>query len=143
MPQVIIEQPGVPPMTVPLSGPEIRFGRSEDSDVVLVADEVSRNHAKICRVGNKTILFDLQSLNGTYVNRQRVVERVLSHMDEIWFGSRCHMVFRDDTQHRADKSDETSAVANPDLIKNLDKIRAEMDRVGNSSVPGGGQGEGD
>lgn len=132
MPQVIIEQPGVPPMTVPLSGKEIRFGRSEDSDVVLVADEVSRNHAKICRVGNKSILFDLQSLNGTYVNRQRIVERVLSHMDEIWFGSRCHLVFRDDTQYGKEHSDETPITANPELIKNLDKIREEMDRVGNS-----------
>lgn len=132
MPQVIIEQPGVPPMTVPLSGQETRFGRSEDSDVVLVADEVSRNHAKICRVGAKSILFDLQSLNGTYVNRQRIVERVLSHMDEIWFGSRCHLVFRDDTQYGKEHSDEPSIVANPELIKNLDKIREEMDRVGNN-----------
>ncbi len=131
MPQVVVEQPGVPPMTVPLSGNEIRFGRSEDSDVVLVANEVSRNHAKICRVGNKSILFDLQSLNGTYVNRQRVVERVLSHMDEIWFGSLCKLVFRDDTQYGKDHADETPAV-NPELVKNLDKIRAEMDRVGNS-----------
>jgi adenylate cyclase len=118
-------------MTVPLSGKEIRFGRSEDSDVVLVANEVSRNHAKICRVGNKSILFDLQSLNGTYVNRQRIVERVLSHMDEIWFGSLCKLVFRDDTQYGKDHADETPAV-NPELVKNLDKIRAEMDRVGNS-----------
>ncbi len=131
MPQVVVEQPGVPPMTVPLSGNEIRFGRSEDSDVVLVANEVSRNHAKICRVGNKSILFDLQSLNGTYVNRQRVVERVLSHMDEIWFGSLCKLVFRDDTQYGKDHPDDTPAV-NPELVKNLDKIRAEMDRVGNS-----------
>lgn len=131
MPQVIIEQPGVPPMTVPLSGNEVRFGRSEDSDVVLVANEVSRNHAKICRVGTKSILFDLKSLNGTYVNRQRVVERVLSHMDEIWFGSLCKLVFRDDTQYGRDHADETPAV-NPDLVKNLDKIRQEMDRVGNS-----------
>lgn len=131
MPQVIIEQPGVPPMTVPLSGNEIRFGRSEDSDVVLVANEVSRNHAKICRMGNKSVLFDLQSLNGTYVNRQRVVERVLSHMDEIWFGSLCKLIFRDDTQYGKDHADETPAV-NPELVKNLNKIRAEMDRVGNS-----------
>ncbi len=131
MPQVIVEQPGVPPMTVPLSGNEIRFGRSEDSDVVLVANEVSRNHAKICRVGNKSILFDLQSLNGTYVNRQRVVERVLSHMDEIWFGSLCKLVFRDDTQYGKEHPDDTPAV-NPELVKNLDKIRAEMDQVGNS-----------
>ena len=132
MPQVVIEQPGIPPMTVSLSGNETRFGRSEDSDVVLVADEVSRNHAKICRVGKKTVLFDLQSLNGTYVNRQRIVERVLSHMDEVWFGSRCHLVFRDDTQLGSDEEELTPDPAREDLVRNMDKIREEMDRVGNS-----------
>ena len=97
MPQVIIEQPGAPTKTVPLSGREVVFGRSEDSDVVLIADEVSRHHAKIVLEGERVILRDLNSLNGTYVNRQRIVERVLSHTDEIWFGSKCRMVYRDDT----------------------------------------------
>lgn len=132
MPQVIVEQPDVPPMTVPLSADETKFGRSEECDVVLVADEVSRNHAKICRAGGKSVLFDLQSLNGTYVNRQRIVERVLTHMDEIWFGSRCHLVFRDDTQYGKDHPEETPYGLNPEVGKNLDKIREEMDRVGNN-----------
>jgi adenylate cyclase len=130
MPQVIIEQPGVPPRTVPLSPGEIQFGRSEDSDVVLVADEVSRHHAKILYREDKVILVDLKSLNGTYVNRQRVVERVLSHMDEIWFGSKCRLVFRDDTNFgKAKREDSTSDLS---LVRSMDKIRAEMDRVGNS-----------
>lgn len=128
MPQVIIEQPGVPPMTVPLTVDETKFGRSEDSDVVLVAEEVSRNHAKICRLGKKTVLFDLQSLNGTYVNRQRVVERVLTHKDEIWFGSRCKLVFWDDTEGDAEATDG----AQDELARHMNKIREEMDRVGNS-----------
>jgi len=53
-------------------------------------------------------------------------------MDEIWFGSRCHLVFRDDAQHASDHPSETPFAANPDLGKHLDKIREEMDRVGNS-----------
>lgn len=131
MPQVIIEQPGVPPMTVPLSGEEIHFGRSEDSDVVLVADEVSRHHAKICQHGDKIVLVDLKSLNGTYVNRQRVVERVLSHMDEIWFGSKCRLIYRDDT-HFGRGGTATLSANDSKLIQNMDRIRAEMDRVGDS-----------
>lgn len=128
MPQVIIEQPGVPPRTVPLSGKEITFGRSEDSDVILVADEVSRHHAKMLRDGERTMLVDLKSLNGTYVNRQRIVERVLSHMDEVWFGSKCRLVYRDDTHYGRGKGDRPESK----LLRNMDKIRAEMDRVGNS-----------
>ncbi len=130
MPHVIIEQPGVPPMTVPLRKEETRFGRAEDSDVVLVADEVSRHHAKICLQGDRTLLVDLRSLNGTYVNRQRIVERVLAHMDELWFGSKCRLVFRDDTRR------EHAAAAKPQeesrLARSMNEIRAEMDRVGNS-----------
>lgn len=130
MPQVIIEQPGVPPMTVPLSAAETTFGRAEDSDVVLVADEVSRHHAKICIRGDKTLLVDMKSLNGTYVNRQRVVERVLSHMDEVWFGSKCRLMYRDDTDFG--KRKEPKPPEDSELVRNLDRIRAEMDRVGNS-----------
>lgn len=130
MPQVIIEQPGVPPMTAPLSAAETTFGRAEDNDVVLVADEVSRHHAKICVRGDKTLLVDMKSLNGTYVNRQRVVERVLSHMDEVWFGSKCRLMFRDDTDFG--KRKEPKSPEESQLVRNVDRIRAEMDRVGNS-----------
>lgn len=141
MPQVIIEQPGVPPMTVPLEKDEVSFGRSEDSDVVLVAEEVSRHHARICRRGEMTVLFDQKSLNGTYVNRQRVVERVLTHMDEIWLGSKCRVIFRDDT--RLGRKDSPPNVPSASgTMRNMDKIRAEMERVGNSMTmigrPSGG-----
>ena len=129
MPQVIIEQPNVPPITVPLSSDEIRFGRAEDNDVVLVADEVSRYHAVLCRRGGKSVLVDKNSLNGTYVNRQRIVERVLSHTDEIWFGGKCRMVYRDDTYFGREKKWELS---DSKIMRDVDKIRAEMDRVGNS-----------
>ena len=87
MPQVIIEQPGVPPITMPLSGAELSFGRSEDNDVVLVADEVSRYHAKLYRRDNLIVLRDLKSLNGTYVNRTLLDGRtVLREGDEIQIG---------------------------------------------------------
>lgn len=127
MPQVVIEQPGAPTMTVPLAGAEIRFGRAEDNEVVLVADEVSRHHAKMIRRGEQYILEDLRSMNGTYVNQQRVVQRILSHMDDIWFGSKCHIVFRDDTSLGRERPQCDSA-----LLQGLDKIRAELDRAGNS-----------
>ncbi|MBI5095457.1 MAG: GAF domain-containing protein, partial [Candidatus Hydrogenedentes bacterium] len=131
MPQVIIEQPGVAPITIPLAGAEIHLGRAEGNTVVLVADEVSRHHAKMIRRGDKTVLYDLNSLNGTYVNRQRIVERVLSHLDEVFLGSKCRIVFRDDTSFGA--SPGTPKEENRDssvLIKGLDKIREEMDRAG-------------
>ncbi len=132
MPQVVIEQPGVPPMTFALMKNETLFGRADDCDVVLVADEVSRNHARIVMRNGQTMLLDLKSLNGTYVNRQRVVERVLSHMDEIWFGSKCRLVFRDDTQSGAHVAVEEPKRPDSQIAQSVDRIRAEMERVGNS-----------
>ena len=132
MPQVIIEQPGVTPMTVAIAGGEVRFGRADDCDVVLQADEVSRHHAKISLRAGKMVLTDLKSLNGTYVNRQRIVERVLSHMDEIWFGSKCRIVYRDDTHFGREADFRGSAESDSQLVQNMQRIRAEMDLVGNS-----------
>lgn len=127
MAQLIIEQPGVPPMTVDLSEDEIGFGRAETNQIILVAEEVSRNHAKILLQGDKTILEDLKSLNGTYVNRQRIVQRVLTDNDEIMFGGKCKAIFRDDSEEvKAQRRQEGSA---PGLVKDLDQIREEMDRV--------------
>lgn len=128
MPQLIIEQPGVPAVTVPLSRQVTRFGRAEDNEVVLVAEEVSRHHAELqWRTGN-FVLLDKKSLNGTYVNRQRVFERVLNHMDEIWFGSKCRLVYRDDTSFGRDEKGKQDSK----LLQDVDKIREEMDRVGDS-----------
>jgi adenylate cyclase len=132
MPQLIIEQPGMPSMTVPIAGNKITLGRSEENDIVLNADEVSRHHAHVSRRGPQTVLTDLKSLNGTYVNRQRVSECVLKHMDEIWFGSKCHILFRDDTMYGTAPAAESSGEARSDskLEKSIHGIREEMDRVG-------------
>jgi hypothetical protein len=52
---------------------EAVVGREDDCDVVLESGRVSRRHARVwCREGRLGIE-DLGSLNGTYVNRQRVV----------------------------------------------------------------------
>ena len=128
MSEVIIEQPGVTPITLPLSRPVTHMGRAEDNDVVLVADEVSRHHVKLVIRGGQHILYDLNSLNGTYVNRQRVVERVLSDKDEIWLGSKCRLLFRAGAAPVPKAADGRDSA----LMQDLNKIREEMEDVGNS-----------
>ena len=114
-------------MTVDLKEPVTTFGRSDENAVVLLADEVSRFHAKIRMVRDKTILDDLKSLNGTYVNRQRIVERVLSDADEVWFGGKCRATFRDDPPDILEgrKKERPKSL----LVEGLDKVRKEMDQV--------------
>jgi pSer/pThr/pTyr-binding forkhead associated (FHA) protein len=64
----------------------IRAGRSPDSDVFLDDITVSRRHAEITREGGRFTIKDAGSLNGTYVNRQRVDATELASGDELQVG---------------------------------------------------------
>lgn len=61
-------------------------GRHPDSDIFLDDVTVSRRHAEFHRgVGGFTVR-DVGSLNGTYVNRERVESATLSNSDEVQIG---------------------------------------------------------
>ena len=61
-------------------------GRHPDSDIFLDDITVSRRHAEIRRNGEGFVLQDVGSLNGTYVNRDRVEGTQLRSGDEIQIG---------------------------------------------------------
>jgi pSer/pThr/pTyr-binding forkhead associated (FHA) protein len=63
-----------------------RAGRSPDSDVFLNDITVSRRHAEILREGPAFVIKDAGSLNGTYVNRERVDSCELASGDELQIG---------------------------------------------------------
>lgn len=62
------------------------IGRHPESDIFLDDVTVSRRHAEIARRGDALLLADLGSLNGTYVNGERVEERRLASGDELQVG---------------------------------------------------------
>jgi pSer/pThr/pTyr-binding forkhead associated (FHA) protein len=64
----------------------IRVGRSDDSDVMLDDVTVSRHHAEFTRTEQGWQLRDVGSLNGTYVNRERIEQVVLTGGDELQIG---------------------------------------------------------
>ena len=64
----------------------IQIGRHPDSDIFLDDITVSRRHAEIRRGDQGFELHDVGSLNGTYVNRERVEEADLRSGDEIQIG---------------------------------------------------------
>ena len=61
-------------------------GRHPESDIFLDDITVSRRHAEIRRAGDGFTLHDVGSLNGTYVNRERVEGAELRSGDEIQVG---------------------------------------------------------
>ena len=68
------------------SGTRLLIGRSEHNDVPIESKFVSRHHALLVRHGKTTLLMDLNSANGTYVNSRRVSNQVLANDDVITLG---------------------------------------------------------
>ena len=69
-----------------LKAGENTLGRNDDVDMLLDDVTVSRKHAVIKKVDNQWQLTDLGSLNGTYVDRNRVDEIFLLGGEELQIG---------------------------------------------------------
>ena len=63
-----------------------RAGRHPESDIFLDDITVSRRHAEIARRPNGYVVRDVGSLNGTYLNRERIDEAHLANGDELQIG---------------------------------------------------------
>ena len=64
------------------------IGRHPNNSIQILDKVVSKEHAVVDRIGDKFLLRDLDSRNGTFINSQRVKEKVLLDRDEIAFGSK-------------------------------------------------------
>ena len=85
----------------PLHGESLILGRHPECDIVLDSGAVSRQHARIVRLGDAFFIEDLDSRNGTYVNGQQIRERrPLNDQDRITL---CDivMLFHDDVPQAA------------------------------------------
>ncbi|WP_432103468.1 FHA domain-containing protein [Streptomyces sp. bgisy091] len=78
----------LPKLMLPLPGPHpLRIGRDPGNGLRLSHETVSRMHAELTAHGNRWVLRDLGSTNGTCVNGQRVVGAVVvSDGDQVSFG---------------------------------------------------------
>lgn len=66
--------------------PLITAGRHPDSDIFLDDITVSRRHVEVRREEGAVTVRDVGSLNGTYVNRERIDEGSLVDGDELQIG---------------------------------------------------------
>jgi FHA domain/zinc-ribbon domain len=67
-------------------GDRTTIGRSPDCGIFLDDVTVSRRHAVLARRGDRWLIEDGGSLNGTFVNRKRVESAELEDGDEIQIG---------------------------------------------------------
>ena len=69
-----------------MSRSRLLIGRSDHNDIAINSRFISRHHALLVRHGDASLLMDLNSTNGTYVNATRVSNHVLKHEDVMTVG---------------------------------------------------------
>ena len=79
----------------------VTIGRGTSNLVQLHDTEVSREHAQLARRGDKVVLRDLDSSNGTFVNGAPIREHVLASSDQIQLG-RTLLLYTGVTEDRFD-----------------------------------------
>jgi ABC-type multidrug transport system ATPase subunit/pSer/pThr/pTyr-binding forkhead associated (FHA) protein len=100
---------------VDLTQTELVIGRSAPADLIIVHPEVSRRHARLFQQQGKTILEDLGSSNGTFLNGQPLqAPQVLSDGAEIQLGSQVTLVF-----NQQPASTRTVVVTSADGVQSL------------------------
>ena len=67
-------------------------GRHRSADILLDDVTVSRRHVEVDRTGDRYMVRDVGSLNGTYLNRDRIESAELNDGDELQIG-RFKLVF--------------------------------------------------
>ncbi len=90
MPKLLIRGSGErdePIQEIELALGESLLGRSEDCHIQLENKTISRRHATIASTIQGFVLTDLGSVNGVWVNGERVTRHLLRHEDSICFGT--------------------------------------------------------
>lgn len=101
--------------------PRMLIGRSGFNDISLDNRFMSRHHALIVRHGSSTLLVDLNSTNGTFVNAKRVSNHVLLHDDVITVGH--HKIKFDDPNATSRGALVGAEFADTAVMRTLEDIR--------------------
>src|SRR5688572_19322993 len=86
MPGYLEISTGAERRVVPLREDVIHIGRGLSADVRLDDATVSRKHAVIVHRDEAIVLLDDRSMNGVWVNGERITEATLADGDEITLG---------------------------------------------------------
>lgn len=77
----------MPVLALPATDGPVTLGRSRDCDCVLAEPSVSRRHAELRREGERWLLRDLGSRNGTRLNGVRLLDEAeVCPDDRVSFG---------------------------------------------------------
>jgi serine phosphatase RsbU (regulator of sigma subunit) len=112
---------------VPIDKPLFTIGRRSETDLRLPGADISRVHAEIVVDNGACTIRDKQSRFGTFVNGERMTERVLVHGDQIRFGQAGDteiVFFVDDEAPSVEKSAVSAATELRQMAALLEGLRA-------------------
>ncbi len=116
------------------------IGRNKCLDMVVLHSGISREHAEIYKKGNRLYIRDLDSTNGTFVNKQRISsDMLITHNTLIHFA---HVVFKlTDLDYKSQADQHLTRIINianapkrkDEAHKNL-KVSKSLDSVSDKIV---------
>lgn len=113
---IVISEKGGAERREPFSVPEISVGRVQGNDLLLPKGNVSKQHAKLFFRDGRFIVTDLNSTNGTYVNRRRIQQAtVINDADRIYIGDFVLRIEAGEESAGAGNTGEQSAVLADDV----------------------------
>lgn len=86
MPEIIVKYEDKVIERIVTEKRRLSIGRTNDNDIMLENRGVSRRHAVIEFNDNAAIVIDNESLNGTFVNKRKIQEEMLTDQDIITIG---------------------------------------------------------
>ena len=113
--------------------PRMLIGRSDHNDIAISSRFVSRHHALLVRHGGTTILMDLNSTNGSFVNSRRISNHVLLHDDVITLGN--HRIKFSDPHSVKRGSLEGDEFADTVIMKTLEDMRSLLAQENTEILP--------
>ena len=135
---IIVSEKGGAERREVFSVAELSVGRVQGNDLLLPKGNVSKQHAKLFYRDGRFIVTDLNSTNGTYVNRRRIQQAtVISNGDRIYIGDFVLRVESPDDLASAGRTGEQAAV----VVETVEPLGDEPAAVVSQSSAGSDAGK--
>jgi len=108
-------------------GQSLTIGRKESNDISIENLAVSGHHAKIDSVGDGYLLTDLQSKNGSFVNKQLVSSHWLKHGDTVVIGK--HTLVFSYAEGEEKPEEEAGGAMDQTMVMDTDQYRQMLDHA--------------